>query len=204
MHGATRNLNRMAQVIDRFKATDATKLRAEYNRLVGGLAQRGNLAITDAWLGSPALPDDILKEAVPGNTRRTEHFLSVLRRLLGCHDASIAIKPVFDRFQSVIITSGSLTPIDLYSRLLNFNPVISRCFTCVFDKGLHMPNGSNSRKVSLEYCNILLCSADVSASVDLQKEMHISVGKVVEGIDFDRHYGRLGIMFGFPFQDTPS
>ncbi|KAG6503532.1 hypothetical protein ZIOFF_035847 [Zingiber officinale] len=201
MLGATRNLNRMAQGIDRFKATDATKLRAEYNRLVEGLAQRGNLAITDAWLGSPALPDDILKEAVPGNTMRTEHFLSVLRRLvqylkgrletenveaeapvafLGCHDTSIAIKPVFDRFQSVIITSGSLTPIDLYPRLLNFNQVISRCFTCVFDKGLHMPNGSNARK------------------------MHISVGKVAEGIDFDRHYRRLGIMFGFPFQYTPS
>ncbi|MCI20682.1 DNA repair helicase UVH6, partial [Trifolium medium] len=42
----------------RFKATDAGRLRAEYNRLVEGLALRGDL---------PALPDDILKEAVPGN-----------------------------------------------------------------------------------------------------------------------------------------
>lgn len=38
--------------------------------------------VTDAWLGNPALPDDILKEAVPGNIRRAEHFLSVLRRLV--------------------------------------------------------------------------------------------------------------------------
>lgn len=48
---------------------------------------------------------------------------------LSCHDASLAIKPVFDRFQSVIITSGTLSPIDLYPRLLNFSPVISRSFT---------------------------------------------------------------------------
>lgn len=40
------------------------------------------LAATDAWLANPALPDDILKEAVPGNIRRAEHFLSVLRRLV--------------------------------------------------------------------------------------------------------------------------
>lgn len=39
-------------------------------------------AVTDAWLSNPALPDDILKEAVPGNIRRAEHFLSVLRRLV--------------------------------------------------------------------------------------------------------------------------
>jgi DNA excision repair protein ERCC-2 len=36
---------------------------------------------------------------------------------LSCHDVLLAIKPVFDRFQSVIITSGTLSPIDLYPRL---------------------------------------------------------------------------------------
>lgn len=40
------------------------------------------LKVSDAWLGNPALPNDILKEAVPGNIRRAEHFLSVLRRLV--------------------------------------------------------------------------------------------------------------------------
>ncbi|KAK6937520.1 DEAD2 [Dillenia turbinata] len=227
LEGASRNLSRMAQEIDRFKATDAGRLCAEYNRLVEGLAQSGNLPITDTWLSNPALPDDILKEAVPGNICRAEHFLSFLRRLvqylkgrlqtenvekegpvgfvasmhaqvgidkkmlrfcydhlhslmltleitdtdeflhiqticdfatlvgtythgfsiiiepfdermphipdpviqLCCHDASLAIKPVFDRFQSVVITSGTLSPIDLYPRLLNFNPVVSHSFT---------------------------------------------------------------------------
>lgn len=41
-----------------------------------------DILVTDPWLGNPALPDDILKEAVPGNIRRAEHFLSVLRRLV--------------------------------------------------------------------------------------------------------------------------
>ena len=40
------------------------------------------VAVSDTWLSNPALPDDILKEAVPGNIRRAEHFLSVLRRLV--------------------------------------------------------------------------------------------------------------------------
>ncbi|KMS95387.1 hypothetical protein BVRB_008800 [Beta vulgaris subsp. vulgaris] len=47
-------------------------LKGEIYRFLGG----------DTWLSNPALPDDILKEAVPGNIRRAEHFLSVLRRLV--------------------------------------------------------------------------------------------------------------------------
>ncbi|KAI0492400.1 hypothetical protein KFK09_026671 [Dendrobium nobile] len=253
LDGATRNLNRIAQVIDKFKATDAGRLREEYNRLVEGLAQRGNLPMTDTWLANPALPDDILKEAVPGNIRRAEHFLAVLRRLvqylkgrlqvesvetevpvafvasinaqagidqkmlkfcydrlyslmltleitdtdeflhiqtvcdfatlvgtytrgfsiiiepfdermphipdpilqLSCHDASLAIKPVFDRFQSVIITSGTLSPIDLYPRLLNFNPVISRSFTMSLTRDCICPmvltRGSDQLPVSTKF-----------------------------------------------------
>ncbi|KAI1295878.1 General transcription and DNA repair factor IIH helicase subunit XPD [Halotydeus destructor] len=48
---------------------------------------------------------------------------------LSCLDASIAIKPVFERFQSVVITSGTLSPIDMYPKLLDFHPVISTSFT---------------------------------------------------------------------------
>lgn len=57
------------------------------------------------------------------------HFLFSFFSQLCCHDASLAIKPVFERFQSVVITSGTLSPIDLYPRLLNFNPVVSRSLT---------------------------------------------------------------------------
>lgn len=359
----------------RFKATDANRLRAEYNRLVDGLAQRGNLPISDAWLANPALPDDILKEAVPGNIRRAEHFLAVLRRLvrfldgrletenvenempvafvasihsqagidqkmlrfcydrlhslmmtleitdtdefmhiqticdfatligtytrgfsiiiepydermpdirdpviqLSCHDASLAIRPVFDRFETVVITSGTLSPIDLYPRLLNFNPVISRSFTMSLTRDCICPmvltRGSDQLPVSTKfdmrsdpgvvrnYGRLLLEMASavpdgivcffVSYSymdgiVNSWHEMGIlqdimqhklvfietpdvvettlaldnyrkacdcgrgavffsvARGKVAEGIDFDRHYGRLVIMFGVPFQYTLS
>ncbi|XP_059625854.1 general transcription and DNA repair factor IIH helicase subunit XPD-like [Cornus florida] len=375
LEGATRNLNKIAQEIERFKATDAGRLRAEYNRLVEGLAQRGNLPSTDTWLSNPALPDDILKEAVPGNIRRVEHFLAVLRRLvqylkgrlqaenvekegpvafvaslntqagidqkmlkffydrlhslmltleitntddflhiqticdfatlvgtytrgfsiiiepydermpnipdpvlqLCCHDASLAIKPVFERFQSVVITSGTLSPIELYPRLLNFNPVVSRSFTMSLSRDCICPmvltRGSDQLPVSTKhdlrsddgvvrnYGRLLLEMVSVVPDgvvcffvsysymdsivnrwneLDILKEImqhklvfietqdvvettlaldnyrkacdcgrgavffSVARGKVAEGIDFDRHYGRLVIMFGVPFQYTLS
>uniref|UniRef100_A0A3P9AB01 General transcription and DNA repair factor IIH helicase subunit XPD n=1 Tax=Esox lucius TaxID=8010 RepID=A0A3P9AB01_ESOLU len=46
-----------------------------------------------------------------------------------CMDPSIAIKPVFERFQSVIITSGTLSPLDIYPRILDFHPVTTASFT---------------------------------------------------------------------------
>lgn len=46
-----------------------------------------------------------------------------------CMDASIAIKPVFERFSSVIITSGTLSPLSMYPKILDFRPVIAVSFT---------------------------------------------------------------------------
>ncbi|TRY99771.1 hypothetical protein DNTS_020944 [Danionella cerebrum] len=46
-----------------------------------------------------------------------------------CMDPSIAIKPVFGRFQTVIITSGTLSPLDIYPRILDFRPVTMASFT---------------------------------------------------------------------------
>ena len=48
---------------------------------------------------------------------RTPNLLDPVLHLT-CTDASIAIKPVFERFRSVVITSGTLSPLDLYPRLL--------------------------------------------------------------------------------------
>ncbi len=47
---------------------------------------------------------------------------------LSCLDSSLAIAPLFKRFGSVIITSGTLSPIDLYPKLLQFEPCISESF----------------------------------------------------------------------------
>ncbi|KAL3094502.1 hypothetical protein niasHT_026268 [Heterodera trifolii] len=43
---------------------------------------------------------------------------------LNCMDASIAIRPVLERFQSVVITSGTLSPLDMYPKILDFDPVV--------------------------------------------------------------------------------
>ncbi|XP_011026185.1 PREDICTED: DNA repair helicase UVH6 [Populus euphratica] len=375
LDGASRNISRIEQEINRFKATDANRLRDEYKRLVNGLALSGNLPGTDSWLSNPALPDDILREAVPGNIRRAEHFLHVLRRLLqyltarldtenvekespisfvasinnqagidqktlkfcydrlhslmltleitdtdeflhvqticdfatlvgtysrgfsiiiepfdermphipdpvlqlSCHDASLAIKPVFDRFQSVVITSGTLSPIDLYPRLLNFHPVVSRSFkmsltrdcicpmvltrgsdqlpvstkfdmrsdpgvvrnygkllvemvsivpdgiVCFFVSYSYMDgiintwNESGLLKEIMQHKLVFIETQDVvetTLALDNYRRacdcgrgavfFSVARGKVAEGIDFDRHYGRLVIMFGVPFQYTLS
>jgi len=55
---------------------------------------------------------------------RTPHISDPVLHL-ACLDASLAIKPVFDRFRNVVITSGTLSPLDVYPKILNFNPRVS-------------------------------------------------------------------------------
>ena len=239
---AERNIGRMGRAVDKAKEMDASRLRQEYQRLVQGLAAQGSLPPNpgdnsqggdwqarqtggQVWpfgRSNPSLPADILREAVPGNIRRAEHFLAFLRRLVGylqarlrtevvesespatflqklreatgidaktlrfsyerlnsllktleisdtddlggiqlvadlatlmgtyqqgfaviiepydarlpsvpdpvlqlcCLDASLAVRPVFERFRSVVITSGTLSPIDMFPKVLNFQPVV--------------------------------------------------------------------------------
>lgn len=54
---------------------------------------------------------------------------------LCCLDATIAMKPVFDRFSSVIITSGTLSPLDIYPKMLNFSPVLMHSFPMTLPPG---------------------------------------------------------------------
>jgi DNA excision repair protein ERCC-2 len=81
----------------RIKNTDASKLQDEYAKLVEGLQEAA--ANEDAFMSNPGLhrapsmtavqlsygtvlPDDLLKEAVPGNIRKAEHFVAFLKRLV--------------------------------------------------------------------------------------------------------------------------
>lgn len=41
-----------------------------------------------------------------------------------CLDAAIAIRPVFERFHVVIIISGTLSPLEMYPKILNFTTVL--------------------------------------------------------------------------------
>lgn len=56
-----------------------------------------------------------------------------------CLDSSLAIKPVFDRYQSVVITSGTLSPLDMYPKILDFHPVIITSFTMTLARPCILP-----------------------------------------------------------------
>ncbi|PJF18727.1 ATP-dependent helicase domain-containing protein [Paramicrosporidium saccamoebae] len=58
---------------------------------------------------------------------------------LCCLDATIAIKPVFSRFQSVIITSGTLSPLDMYPKILNFSTVLMQSFPMTLSRNIVCP-----------------------------------------------------------------
>lgn len=49
------------------------------------------------------------------------------------------MKPVFDRFQSVVITSGTLSPLDMYPKILDFHPVIMASFTMTLARPCLLP-----------------------------------------------------------------
>lgn len=56
-----------------------------------------------------------------------------------CLDASVAIKPVFDQFQSVVITSGTLSPVDMYPKLLDFTPTNVQTLTMTLSRQCVLP-----------------------------------------------------------------
>ena len=394
LDGAGRNLVSLRREIDRVKETDADRLREEYRRLVAGLSVQGAIPGAGAaapaqgaaagtaappetaqWLANPVLPEDVLREAVPGNIRRAEHFIAFLQRFLGflrrrmsvrsvmhenpgtflaalqedvaidaktlkfcydrlislmktleitatddygpvhrvadfatlvatyargfavitepyddrmpnvpdpvihlsCLDASLAMRPVFTKFQTVVITSGTLSPIDLYPKILNFHPValaslnmtltreclcpvvltrgadqtaVSTKFDMRSDPGVvrnygrlivelaaSVPDGIVCFFVSYSYMDsivgkwhemgilqelmghklVFIETQDVvetTLALDNYRRacdcgrgavfLSVARGKVAEGIDFDRHYGRCVVMFGVPYQYTLS
>ena len=85
------------ELLSRIKKTDASKLQDEYAKLVEGLQEAA--ANEDTFMSNPGqdrtpsttavelsygtvLPEDLLKEAVPGNIRKAEHFVAFLKRLV--------------------------------------------------------------------------------------------------------------------------
>ena len=39
-----------------------------------------------------------------------------------CLDASLATQPIFTKFRNVIMTSGTISPMEIYPKMLNFKP----------------------------------------------------------------------------------
>lgn len=56
-----------------------------------------------------------------------------------CLDASIAIKPIFEKFSSVIITSGTISPLDMYPKMLNFDTVLQQSYAMTLAKKSFLP-----------------------------------------------------------------
>ncbi|XP_030765568.1 general transcription and DNA repair factor IIH helicase subunit XPD [Sitophilus oryzae] len=234
---ASANIGTLEKHVSEMRDEDHRKLQEEYQRLVQGLRDASVARDTDLILSNPILPDEVLKEAVPGNIRNAEHFINFLKRFLeylktrlrvqhvvqespvgflkdiqqkvcierkplrfcaerlasllrtleitdmtdfspiilithlatlvstytkgfviivepfddktptvsnpilhfSCLDSSIAVKPIFDRFQSVIITSGTLSPLDMYPKILDFHPVVMSSFTMTLARPCLLP-----------------------------------------------------------------
>ncbi|EJF65828.1 DNA repair helicase [Dichomitus squalens] len=235
LDSAARSVVKLGDKIDEIKKTDASKLQDEYAKLVEGLQEASN--DEDAFVSNPVLPEDLLKEAIPGNIRKAEHFVAFLKRFveylktrmrvlhvvaetplsflqhlkdityierrplrfcaerlqslvrtlelsrldelsslqkvasfatlvatyekgfllilepfetdnatvpnpifhLTCLDPSIAIKPVFERFSSVVITSGTLSPLDMYPKMLQFTPVVQETYSMTLTRNSFLP-----------------------------------------------------------------
>lgn len=196
---------------------------------------------------------------------------------LCCVDASLAMRPVLDRYQSVILTSGTISPLDLYPKLLDFRPVLVESFPMSLDRNCICPliisRGADQILLSSKFelradTNVVrnygqllidltgavpdgmvcfftsytymeqvvshwydsgvlsrvlqnkLVFMETKDVVSTTLALHnfrkacdcgrgavflsVARGKVAEGIDFDRHYGRCVVLFGVPFQYTLS
>lgn len=56
-----------------------------------------------------------------------------------CLDPSLAIKPVFERFSSVVITSGTISPLDMYPKMLQFTPVVQESYQMTLTRNCFLP-----------------------------------------------------------------
>ncbi|KAF8503563.1 DNA repair helicase [Russula emetica] len=237
LDAAARSVDKLADKIDEIKNTDASKLQDEYAKLVEGLQEQEAAHDEDTFMSNPILPEDLLKEAVPGNIRKAEHFVAFLKRLVEylktrmrvlhvvaetplsflqhlkdityierrplrfcaerlqslvrtlelnrldeysslqkvanfatlvstyekgfllilepfetdnatvpnpvfhfvCMDPAIAIKPVFERFTSVVITSGTISPLDMYPKMLQFTPVVQETYAMTLTRNAFLP-----------------------------------------------------------------
>lgn len=250
---ATRGANNLERKIQDMKSSDAEKLQNEYSKLVEGLREAEQAREEEQFISNPVLPDDLLKEAVPGNIRRAEHFVAFLRRFIEylktrmkvthtisetppsflthvkdltfierkplrfcaerltslvrtleliniedyqplqevatfatlvatydkgfllilepfeseaatvpnpilhftCLDAAIAIKPVFERFSSVIITSGTLSPLEMYPKMLGFDTVMQESYSMTLARRSFLPmvvtRGSDQAQISSSF-----------------------------------------------------
>ncbi|KAG8866454.1 hypothetical protein FRC20_008500 [Serendipita sp. 405] len=72
-----------------------------------------------------------------------------------CLDPSFAIKPIFERFSSVVITSGTISPLDMYPKMLQFTPVVQETYPMTLTRNCFLPlvitRGSDQVAISSQF-----------------------------------------------------
>jgi len=66
-------------------------------------------------------------------------YSRTLKYHTSCMDPAIAIKPVFERFSSVVITSGTISPLDMYPKMLQFTPVVQETYAMTLTRNAFLP-----------------------------------------------------------------
>ena len=66
-------------------------------------------------------------------------YSPILKCPTSCMDPAIAIKPVFERFSSVVITSGTISPLDMYPKMLQFTPVVQETYAMTLTRNAFLP-----------------------------------------------------------------
>lgn len=56
-----------------------------------------------------------------------------------CLDASLATKPLFAKYRNVILTSGTISPIEIYPRMLDFTPKVMKAFDIMLPRNAISP-----------------------------------------------------------------
>jgi len=132
--------DRLQSLLKTLEVTDTDdftpiQLVADFATLVGTYARGFALIIEPHDERMPDIPDQIIQ--------------------LSCLDASLAMRPIFERFQSVVITSGTLSPIDLYPKILNFSPVTVQSLNMTLTRECILPvimtRGDDQVPVSTRY-----------------------------------------------------
>jgi DNA excision repair protein ERCC-2 len=67
------------------------------------------------------------------------YSLHKVRLICRCLDPSLAIAPVFERFSSVVITSGTISPLDMYAKILQFQPVLVHSYPMTLQRNAFFP-----------------------------------------------------------------
>ncbi|PVU96684.1 hypothetical protein BB559_002304 [Furculomyces boomerangus] len=72
-----------------------------------------------------------------------------------CLDAAIAMKPVAQRFSTVVITSGTLSPLEMYPRMLKLKTVVMESYTMTLTRPCFLPivvtRGSDQVSISSKF-----------------------------------------------------